>query len=586
MRLIQMSVRNFRSIKGEQTDISFSDSDIIFLFGQNNTGKSSILDAYEFLVKPKAVLLQTDFHGFEVREPVEIEAAFQKDPGDNADFEKKGLNKWVDDRGVIRFRKRWTEAGAQGKKETWDPMKKEFVDNGFGGLESHFKSHAPQPIRIPAMPAPDELSKWASSTVKNLVLKQLRTVEEKAYNEVLEKVADLQERVMSNESIAALSDHANLQFQRVFPDLTMAICPAAGSEVDISKAIEKEFSVTISDPRFRGVNQGFSHHGHGVIRQAMFNFLGIVGSIIDGRLSPEAFHGKSDRKTYLILFEEPEVYLHPKAIKLLRSALYELCDDSPFQILCTSHSPALIDISKPHTSLVRVVRRADGTTAFHQVGHDLFASSEERKKQVQMINRFNPHVCESFFADEVIAVEGDTEAIVFRELLERRAPKKDIFVLNSGTKNNLPFFQEIFTHFRIKHHVVHDSDTRYCYSREGDVLKNSDGTPKKNPAWALNKKVWLHVSEANALEPDLANRHLFIRNFEDAHNYEHDTTKGKPLSAFEFVETLACDGSGATDVEQIVEHILGNAAKPIDWTPEDIEEAVREPLDGAPAQPR
>ncbi|MFT0342585.1 TOPRIM nucleotidyl transferase/hydrolase domain-containing protein [Bacteroides thetaiotaomicron] len=57
-----------------------------------------------------------------------------------------------------------------------------------------------------------------------------------------------------------------------------------------------------------------------------------------------------------------------------------------------------------------------------------------------MVNRFNPHICEAFYADKVLLVEGDTETIVYRDLLNRFFPDEEIFVLNTGSKMNIPFF--------------------------------------------------------------------------------------------------------------------------------------------------
>ena len=45
-----------------------------------------------------------------------------------------------------------------------------------------------------------------------------------------------------------------------------------------------------------------------------------------------------------------------------------------------------------------------------------------------MINRFNPYVCEVFYSDEVILVEGDTEAIVFRYILDKYYSDRDIYL--------------------------------------------------------------------------------------------------------------------------------------------------------------
>src|SRR5690554_7663410 len=72
--------------------------------------------------------------------------------------------------------------------------------------------------------------------------------------------------------------------------------------------------------------------------------------------------------------------------------------------------------------------------------------------------RFNPFICESFYADEVVLIEGPTEEIILRGYFNEVETDKDIFVVNCGTVNNIPFFQKIFSRFNIKYHVICDSD--------------------------------------------------------------------------------------------------------------------------------
>lgn len=74
--------------------------------------------------------------------------------------------------------------------------------------------------------------------------------------------------------------------------------------------------------------------------------------------------------------------MHPKASRSLRKELYDLVEDSPFQILCATHSPIMVDISKPHSSLVRVIKDENEYTKTYQVGHNIF-QSEENKDYVQ-----------------------------------------------------------------------------------------------------------------------------------------------------------------------------------------------------------
>jgi len=508
----------------------------------------------------------------------ESPATFLKDEGDDDIFEKKGFDKWVAADNKIKFRKTWKNLDDEGQKETFDPETNAYVVNGFGGIEQHFTKQAPTPIRIPAFPTPKDLTTFVSDTVKKSVLKTLREEEAEAYNEVVSKIEALQDRILSKEAVAAKSSQANKNFQKVFPELTLDISPIEGSEFNLSASLEKEFSVIIKDNRHPNTKQDFSNHGHGVIRQTLFNFLGVVKNEL-----PTNETANSNRKEFIILFEEPEVYLHPKAVKLLRKVLYELCSYSRFQIICASHSPMLIDISKPHTSLVRLVRDAAGNTSLFQVGENLFQSTDEQKEMVQMLNRFDPNICESFFTDEVILVEGDTEAIVSRELLEKHFPTKDIFVVNTGSKNNIPFFQKIYNHFNIKQHIIHDSDTRYVYDITVDennqllyrLKTNKDGNPKNNSAWTINGNIWSELENGNQQTANLSARYVSIYNFEVANSYRQDPDKGKPLSAYDYVAKLA-----ATDnpvILQFIKQIVEAEPRTIAFTQQELDSLVTEP---------
>ena len=580
MKLLDITVKNFRSIKGDGVTLSLKDSDIIFLFGQNNSGKSSLLSAYEYMIAPNKKANLNDFMGFNTDNPIEIKATFLKEDGDNAVFEQKGFNKWVDGNGTIKFRKTWESIDQAGKKETFNPAAdiNDYVTDGFGGLEQHLTKQSPTPVRIPAFPTPADLTKFIKETVQKSVLKSLKDDEVEAYQKVLNEIETLQERILSKEIITDKSVKANENFQKIFPNLTLDISPIEGQEFNLASSLEKEFSVVIKDDRFPETKQDFSDHGHGVIRQALFNFLGIVKNEL-----PIENDVESPNKDFIILYEEPEVYLHPKSINLLKKVLYELCTNSPFQIICASHSPTLIDISKPHTTLVRLVREIEGITKLYQVGKDLFSATQELKDKVQMINRFDPNVCESFFADEVILVEGDTEAIVVREILERKFPEKDIYVVNTGSKNNIPFFQQIFNHFNIRQHIIHDSDTRYLYAKstneagelEYSLKTNKDDTPKKNSAWTINDNIWNEIINGNLIHNGLSKRYVSVYDFESSHNYVYDKNKGKPLSAFEYANQL--DLEGEESILLFLKMICGEIDKSSEFNPVDLNELVTEP---------
>ena len=525
MKLSKLKIQNFRGLKGDQNEIDFSNSDIIFLLGQNNVGKSTYLRAYEFFTNSKQTATREDFYNHTSEDnAIIIEGWFVKEETDESDTELKGktkdadwLSKWVCSDGFIKIKKEWKNIGSGFEKFTFSPSDTDWVQNGFGGMDTLFATYAPTPIAISAMEDQASLEEKVNKLIQDDFIKKVKENYYDEYNNLIEGVKNLQSKITGSESVENLNTELNKHFQKVFADLTLKIQATKDENIKIEDAFKKNHSVIVErkeNPR----KETFLQNGHGVIRQALFNFLTFLKR-----------DSETNRKQYLILFEEPEVFLHPKIAFKLRESLYELAENSPYQILCATHSPLMIDISKPHASLIRVVKNADETTTAFQIGEDVFGRDDEQKERVQMINRFNPHICETFYADKVLLVEGDTETIVYRDLLTRYYPNEEIFVLNTGSKNNIPFFQEILTKFQINHFVIHDTDTE----------KASNGN--NNPVWTLNQTIWAKIEEANIIKPNLARRYVHTTNFEIAHNITLSGGKDKPLKAYQFVKTIDKD---------------------------------------------
>lgn len=109
------------------------------------------------------------------------------------------------------------------------------------------------------------------------------------------------------------------------------------------------------------------------------------------------FKDTKDGEKHIILFEEPELYLHPSNKRKFRNTLYQIAEQDDYQIICVSHDPQLIDMGREHTSLARFVNKKNGETIIYQAGDNVFSKDEETKDRVPMLNRFNPHICETFF---------------------------------------------------------------------------------------------------------------------------------------------------------------------------------------------
>jgi putative ATP-dependent endonuclease of the OLD family len=523
MKLQKLIIKNFRGLKGENNIIDFSSSNIIFLIGLNNVGKSSFLRAYEFFINSAQKANISDFYNYDVNISIEIEGVFLKDENDDQDEDlaavAKGkgtdpdwIQKWVDENNCIRIKKIWKKPDTA-DKYTRSPATGEWLINGFGGMPSLFQKYSPTPILISAMETENSLEEKVNKLIQDEILKKLKDDYGEDLNQLVNGLKKLQQKIADSEIVTKYNEEINEYFKKVFSDLTLKLSPKDDDNIKLEDSFKKNHSVTISKD---GIDRSevFTQYGHGVIRQALYNFLTFLKRSREGK-----------KKEYIILYEEPELFLHPEITFKLRTSLYDLAENSPFQVICATHSPLMIDISKPHSSLVRVIKKNDETTYTYQVGDEVFRSDEERKQRIQMINRFNPHVCESFYAKMVIIVEGDTEAIVFRDLIKRFYNDYEIYVLNSGSKNNIPFFQEIFTAFHIDHCVIHDSDAR---------LNKNDSA---NSAWKLNSTIWDKIVKANQRMEGMARRYVHVENFETAHGITSNG-KDKPLKAFDFAQNL------------------------------------------------
>jgi putative ATP-dependent endonuclease of the OLD family len=213
-------------------------------------------------------------------------------------------------------------------------------------------------------------------------------------------------------------------------------------------------------------------------------------------------------KTKILLIEEPELFLHPAGVRAVQRLLCDIAIDSPFQVMCATHSPIMIDLSL-HSSLVRLSKDEDGNLLLCQ----LRTNSDLGKDGG-----------EAFFSDRVILVEGPTESVVINLLLaqfrEKNLYQEDwITVVDCGGKGTIPLFQKILRHFKIPYFVFHDMDL------PGDEDNDSSAWETKN------SNIWEEIRAANN-SGIRATRFVFNKNFETAHPYPFlKSNGGKPYAA-------------------------------------------------------
>lgn len=489
MKLVNLAVNNFRAITGglQSNQINFSGSNTIFIFGQNNVGKSTFLKAYDFLYNDKSATID-DFHRKDGTQPIEFEVQLEVDEIDLKYIEEKQEKKlqtfksYLTNDAIISIRKVFSA-----KKEnngfkvegasnfTKNPKNGQWEESAFGsiGLSTVFQALMPTPILIKAMPTEEEVEKVVNEI---LASKAKAKLSEDEFNELeiaREKVKDLQNKMYNPASIEKYKQEVNKHFQQLFADTKIELLESdkvKWTEDKFGKKFNVEFKKQNPDGTLDdSTPSSYTAIGHGAVRSAIFSLL-LMRDIA------EELQRKDDRKEYLILFEEPELFLYPKILKNLRELIYGVSEENyPYQVLCASHSPQMIDLSKRNSTLIRMAKSDTGTKLFQVKDEDLqnangARSLDELKQAMYEVLRFNPHICESFYADEVLLVEGPTEEIIVRGILQKLKPLKDIFIVNCGTVNNIPFYQKVYRKFAIRSHVICDTDN--CELGERDEFTN------------------------------------------------------------------------------------------------------------------
>lgn len=473
MKIINFAINNFRGISGglEQNRIDFQDINTLFIFGQNNAGKSTFLKAYEFYYNDTTPSVE-DHHRKTIENTIEIEIEVELDEWDRQRIEaaapkaKESYKEYLIDGSNIRLRTEWKLENKKVIKKalTWKPGANDFVEIGYAsvGLHQVFQSCLPTPITIKAMPDEQEAKSILNTILKAMAEARLKEGELQELKEARDKISALQGKMYKQDVIGKYQDSVNTYMGELFPNIKVEIEDKKERLAWTENKLGKEYDIKFQNLDETGdidteLPNSAGLIGHGTIRTAIFTLLLM-------RDVAEEFERIEGRKDYLVLFEEPELFLYPKVARALRDLIYKVSEgDTPYQVLCASHSPSMIDITKLKSSIIRLVKDGNGTK-LHQVSDKFLKtasgkeSNDEFKQEMYEILRFNPYICEAFYADEVILVEGPTEEIILRAYFQEFPAEKFYFVLNCGTVNNIPFYQKVLSRFSIQYSVICDTD--------------------------------------------------------------------------------------------------------------------------------
>lgn len=550
MRIHSFAVDSFRGISGglEQNRISFDGKNAIFLFGQNNVGKSSFLRAYEAFYSD-SVDESKDFP-FDGGKDIVMEISLYIDEATEKDAINQGTSNkydsikqnYLDEKSILRLRKTWRDSDKKKSfNETFNVQRREWEPKAYGGIGwgNIFKPLMMKPLFINAMPTEQDVQTVVTEILEEVATSKLSKENNEKLENALKTITELQDEMYKKKDIDSYKADVNSRFESLFSGFKIDIDEGVSKAKFTQNKVGKDFNVSFIDKSEH--SNSHEQMGHGAVRMAIFLLM----------LMRDKLRGvEAATKSFLVLFEEPELFLHPVLTKKLRKLVYEVSEETtPFQVLCASHSPQMIDISKDHMSLVRMTKDAsDASTKVFQVERQDLKNQEQTtdeqvKQKIFEILRFDPYICEAFYADEVLLVEGDTEAILARGYQQSLDSLKDIFVVNCHSVVNIPFYQKIFAKFDIPYSVICDTD-HIRTKDDGTVIENYTGWNNETgvgnvPVFTASVQKTISDLFVEHTSAGLARRFfVFPETFEPCHekldgNFQFDNSgdEGKPFKA-------------------------------------------------------
>jgi len=558
-KLRSLSVRNFRCIGANPVKVDLDD--IVVLVGPNNSGKSSILRAYEIAVSEGSnpgKMRQEDFPNGEVdpEQPTEIELVTEVvhgDPGKQwiGSLEGKpvadGGRKYVKEKWV------WTSVG-KGTRFGWNVEKQAWDDKKPWGYANVANTRRPAVHPVRAFDPPEAQAKQIHDLLSKAIVGSAKMLERDGvnlYEKLLSDVTEFQKLALdqNKEKIEQAEKMLNEIVSSIFLDHAVRYVQSTDASDTSLKLFPDGGKLTMGHRD--GHMSDLESQGSGARRTMLWATLKLLkDSAVD------------QKRANVLLIDEPELCLHPSAIRDACRVLYDLASKDGWQVMITTHSPVFIDLSRDNTSIVRVERQAKGeivgTTLYRPENAKL---DDSDKRNLKLLNIYDPYVAEFFFGGRVVLVEGDTEYSAFRMIIDGDRTLSDIHVIRARGKATIASLAKILNQFGARYSILHDTDVPLTFRKNS---KTGEKEEIANPAWSTNNNI---LSAVTSQLKDKRVRLVASRIHFEAAFFDTALTGEKPYTA---VRTLQDDPDRRKIIAQLltalIDHTAPLPANSIEWS--------------------
>lgn len=354
-------------------------------------------------------------------------------------------------------------------------------------LEEHLKLSGPSVLRELLT---EMIKKLASSSEAFRTLKEDFDVFEEKFRE--EETADKRSIVQLEEDISKGIDEWGVSFK-------IGINPIAESELIKNliefKILDKNLNQELAPDQF----------GQGLQRYMIFTVIQLAAAY--QTVAPPQDQKEFTPKMTLLLFEEPEAFLHPMQQNVLCQSLRTIASQEGQQVLISTHSPNFVSQNCTDLPSLIHLKQANSKTHVGQVTNaeltKIFADNQEINdilkgtkdepeiedltEDMEAVKYFlwlNPERCGMFFAGKVLIVEGTSERVLINYLIDSgkiKSPPGGIFVLDSLGKWNIHRFMNLLGPLGIPHCVVFDADGgKPPHEKIKELIENSRNSCTEN----------------------------------------------------------------------------------------------------------
>ncbi|EHZ2572921.1 AAA family ATPase [Vibrio parahaemolyticus] len=563
MKLTKIEVHNFRSIK----DIAIEVNPYSLIVGENNSGKTNLLSALRVFYEESGLKFDTkrDFPKFSTDDKESwIELSFLTTPEEQDSLKEEYRSA---DR-VLKVRKYLqSEHGLVQSKQSniYSYENGQLSNNLFYGAANVSTSKLGSVIYIPAVSkVEDSMKTTGPSPFRNMV------------NVVMKKA------IASSESFKTLTTAFN-EFNKVFKQEEISGFSIDGVKSEINSELKQwgvGFDIEVSPintddlvksllkPHIEDSNLGervdISSFGQGLQRHLIYTLIKL-----SAKYSAKT---KSTKKDFnpdfsLILFEEPEAFLHPAQQDVLYRSLNKLVSDEQQQVLVSTHSSVFVSKSIDSiNSISRLFKETDSTTAYQIterslkeiLSNNLVAArvhgedkspefDEEVRAADEAIKYFlwlDTERSNLFFARHVLLCEGPSEKVLLDCLADSDwefLREQRVYILDCVGKFNLHRFMHLLNVLGIKHSVLFDGD--------------NDAVNK-----FINHKVWNGIIQG-AKTPCTTGLHQFESDLEDFLQIPKPDKKRsdlKPINVLKAHHENALDAGRLSMLKEVIRDLVSS----------------------------